>query len=238
MTAGLFRRAPSWLALIAAVTLLQGCTSETATPSSSTTNTSTASAEDTTPVTTSSSANTSSSTSSTTSTTATTSTTETVPAEASALPLPADNSTVDALNPEEVTDRAAIESAWRKVWDLLARINEIPAADRPAQVDALMIDPIRSQLIDSAAKADTQNTTSYGSITLHPYWYRAVDGQPYAVIGDCRDTSGFGSIDRATGQKLSVGVKASNTVGYFVRVDGRWKLWDVKYVDDLPCTAG
>lgn len=166
------------------------------------------------------------------------STSKTVPAEASALPLPADNSTVDALNPQEVTDRAAIESVWRKVWDLLAHINEVSVADRPTQVDDLMLDPIRSQLLAGAVQNDAQGLTQYGSIVLHPYWYRAVDGQPYAVIGDCRDASGFGDVEIATGNKRTVGVSASNTVGHFVRIaDGSWKLWNVTYVTDLSCTA-
>jgi hypothetical protein len=235
MTAGLFRRAPSWLALIAAVTLLPGCTSATQGTTSSTTSTSTASAEDTTPVTTSSDASTSSITSTSSMTPTATSTTETVPAEASALPLPADNSTVDALNQQEKDDRAAIEAAWRKVWDLYAGIDEIPAADRPAKVNALMLDPLSSQLINGAAADDAAGVISYGSITLHPYWYRAVDGTPYAVIGDCADFSQFGNADRATGEKKTVGIKNRNTVGYFIHADDGWKLWNVTYVTDLAC---
>jgi hypothetical protein len=225
-----------------AVLVLQGCSSNPTGPDQnpSTTSTTAASSVETTPIPTNSSGSSSTSTATSSSTAPTTSSNPpTIPAEASALPLPADNSTVDALNQREIDDRAAIESAWRKVWDLYSRINAIPAADRASKVDALMLDPIRTQLLEGAAQDDAQGLTQYGSIALHPYWYRAVGGLPYAVIGDCRDTSQFGDAEVAGGNKRTVGVPASNTVGYFVQIPGgNWKLWNVTYVTNLPCSAG
>jgi hypothetical protein len=159
-----------------------------------------------------------------------------LPSGATSLPMPAGSATVQAANPQEETDRAAVEMVWRRVWDLVTIINEIPLAERQARADALLLDPIRSQLLASAAKADSDGETFYGTIQLHPYWYRSIDGQNNAVIGDCRDASNFGSMIRATGEKRSVGIKGSNTVGRFLRgQDGSWKLWQVSYLTDLPC---
>jgi hypothetical protein len=161
-----------------------------------------------------------------------------LPSGATSLPMPAGSATVQAANPQEETDRAAVELVWRRVWDLVTTINELPLAERQARADALLLDPVRSQLLGSAAKADADGLTSYGSIQLHPYWYRSIDGQDNAVIGDCRDTSFYGSLVRATGEKRSVGVKNSNTVGHFLRgPDGNWKLWQVVYLTDSPCKA-
>jgi hypothetical protein len=221
-----------------AVIVLQGCSSNPTGPDQnpSTTSTTAASSVETTSIPTNSSGSSPTSTATSSSTAPTTSsTTETVPAEASALPLPADNSTVEALNQREIDDRAAIESAWRKVWDLYAGIDNVPVADRSIKVNALMLDPLSSQLIKGAAADDVAGVASYGSITLHPYWYRAVGGLPYAVIGDCADFSQFGNADRSTGEKKTVGIKNRNTVGYFIHADDGWKLWNVTYVTDLPC---
>lgn len=244
MTTALWRPAPRWAGMLAAAVLsVSGCTGS-GDPVGSTSGTSMTSTVATTsdppsgtPSETEALTTTPTSSSPTSPTAPTTSEQVTIPPEASALPLPADNSTVDALNPQEVADRTAIEAVWRRAWDLYSTIDDVPASERPAEVGAVMLDPLKSQLLQGAAKDDAEGITSYGSITLHPYWYRGVDGKPYAVIGDCRDVSAFGDVSRTTGDKISVGVKNSNTVGQFIRTTDGWKLWNVTYVTDVPCTA-
>lgn len=227
------QRTSVWLTAGLLLLTAQGCTAETLppTPSSPSTAQSTVDTQDATPP--GSRTPEGEPSASSTSSAATT-----VPAEASALPLPSDDTRVDALNPQEQAERAAIEAVWREVWKLVPQINEVSETERAAAVDQLMMDPIRTQLLASAADADARGATTYGSITLHPYWYRAVGGLPFAVIGDCRDASQFGAADRATGEKKSVGTKDNNTVGKFVKVDGSWKLFDVTYVQDVPCSVG
>lgn len=232
------QRASVWLTCtVVLLAVMQGCTGEVVPPASSAETTTSMLVTSSTAEITSSAQSTEVSTSAEIPTSASESTV-TVPAEASALPLPADNTTVEALNPQEQADRTAIEAVWRQTWDLYSGINEIPSGDRATKVDALMIDPIRSQLLNGASQNDAAGLTQYGSITLHPYWYRAVNGLPYAVIGDCRDTSEFGDKEVTTGAKRTVGVVDSNTVGHFVRdADGSWRLWNVTYVTDIPCKA-
>lgn len=234
------RRASVWLMSAVLLVAVQGCTGETLSPASTPEVTISAPSTDSSPTTEPSlpAVTTEASATSEAATTDPQTTPVTVPAEASTLPLPSDDTRVDALNPQEMADRAAVEAVWQDVWNLVPQINEIPATERAAAVDPFMVDPIRTQLLSSADDADTRGATTYGSITLHPYWYRAVGGLPYAVIGDCRDASQFGAADRATGEKKSVGTKDNNTVGKFVKIDGRWKLFDVTYVQDVPCTVG
>jgi hypothetical protein len=232
-----------WLgvAICSAVFALQGCTSEAPPPVTSSSSTAVTTVSASTPDETSSTPPSASSTSepaSTNPSTGTDSASVSSSAPSDPYPLPTDSTTVPAESAKEQADRAAIEAVWAKVWDLYARINAVPATDRPAQVGALMIDPIRSQLLSLASQSDQKGLTFYGKITLHPYWYRPVDGQTTAVIGDCRDTSQFGEKQVATGDKTTVGVTASNTVGKFIQTaDGVWHLFDVIYVTDVPCRA-
>ena len=232
-----------WLgvAICTAVFTLQGCTAQAPPPSTPSSSTAVTTVSASTPDETSSTPPSASSTSEPASSDpsrGTDSASVSSSAPSDPYPLPTDSTTVPADSAKEQADRAAIEAVWAKVWDIFTRINRIPAADRAAEIGEMMIDPIRAQLIEGAAQADSQNLDTYGSITLHPYWYRAVNGQTTAVIGDCRDTSQFGELDKATNQKKTVGVKASNTVGKFVQTaDGVWHLFDITYVQDVPCAA-
>jgi len=160
----------------------------------------------------------------------------TVPAEAT-LPMPSDSSTVQAVDSVEAADRIAIEAVWFEFWTLMDNLTAMPSAERVAEANKLMLDPVKSRILDGAAKNEAQGATEFGRITLHPYWYRPVDGAAYAVLGDCIDFSQSGTVDSA-GQEVSRGRANVNTVGSFVRDEkGNWKLWQLNQVRDLPCTV-
>jgi hypothetical protein len=154
------------------------------------------------------------------------------------IPLPTDSSTVPntGLSAQEAADRAAIEEVWRRFWDLYLIISRENPNDRAGLLAPIVDDPIRSEIIDGSAEADRQGVEAFGQIVLHPYWYRSIDGQPLAVIGDCRDTSGSGSKFAATGIIRSTGVANVNTVGAFRKgPDGVWHLYQVAFLTGVPC---
>lgn len=166
-----------------------------------------------------------------------------MPAEASALPMPASNGTdptVPAANSQERADRDAIEAVWRQAWLTYETIPDVPAEERRDLVYASFTDPVAAQLLELAAKADANGDTFFGHSVLHPFWYRAVNGLDYAVMGDCRDSSETGSMNRATGQVRWMGKADSTTVGSFVKdpLTGGWKVFQVTNLPNLRCTPG
>ncbi|AZI57747.1 hypothetical protein EH165_05880 [Nakamurella antarctica] len=140
-----------------------------------------------------------------------------------------------SLSAEELADRTEIERVWREFWVLYARINRVEPLDRAALLGMLVMDPALTAILAEATDFDARGLDSYGTVELHPYWEYPVAGFATAQISDCRDASQFGSLYASSGEKRSVGVAASNTVGAFARLDGVWRLYEISYRPDLPC---
>jgi hypothetical protein len=131
----------------------------------------------------------------------------TIPTEASGSPDPA---------AQEATDRAAIEAQWAAFWGVYNGIVRTPSEQRPQALGAVAVDPVLSQIVDAAARFDSQGLDYYGSVVRHPYWVTPVNGQPFAVMRDCQDQSQYGSVYVATDVKRSVGVDRNSLQAGFV----------------------
>jgi hypothetical protein len=159
-----------------------------------------------------------------------------VPAEASALPLPTEQVNIPADNAQEEADRAAIEAVWRQVWDLFRHGYDMPEQEVKDVADRILAEPVKSQFVEGLISGAERDVTSYGLISLHPYWYQPVAGLEYAVVGDCSDFSQYGEAKRSTGEQTSRGRANANRIGQFVKSsDGTWKMWNFTRVNDVPC---
>lgn len=164
-----------------------------------------------------------------------------VPVEASALPMPASGGTdptVPAANAQEQADRDAIEAVWRQTLALTTLFSMCPRDERPGFIYAVATDPIAADILAVATRAEADGASFFGRTVPHPYWYRAVDGQNYAEMGDCQDASAVGAKNRA-GQVLSRGVVNNSAAGRFVKdpQTGSWRVFQIHYLTDVPCTA-
>ncbi|WP_188943318.1 hypothetical protein [Nakamurella endophytica] len=111
-----------------------------------------------------------------------------------------------------------------------------PVADRVAAVDAVAVDPARASMLSDAKRFDAQGVRTYGTLGHRISWPRAVNGGASAVISDCQDRSHSGSLDVATGNKLTVGVARDHYQGRMVKGrDGVWRVEQVYYLKDEPC---
>jgi hypothetical protein len=98
------------------------------------------------------------------------------------------------------------------------------------------VDPTRQQVLDEAATFTKSGLRFYGQVVRHPYWQNSVDGKGVAVMGDCMDTSQYGTEVAKTGVKRTVGRAKDNTRATFVKAgDGSWRVQKIEFLVDTPC---
>lgn len=136
------------------------------------------------------------------------------------------------LSTLEITERKAIEKAWFDFWDVYLTINNVPAATRSKALSSVAIDPIKTQIITSASLYDKEKKNTYGKVEHRLYWGPPVDGQKLAIIGDCMDTSHYGTKDARTGRIMTEGYIRDNTREVFSQVtSGEWRLQELQLLD-------
>jgi hypothetical protein len=141
-----------------------------------------------------------------------------------------------ALSAQEVKDRAAIQAVWVKYWDVYTRINDVPTTQRLIALNSVSVDPIRKKIVVSALKYDKDGLNTYGSVGHRIYWGPSVNGTSPAIMGDCLDTSRYGTVVVKTKAKQTVGYLRDNTRGVFVRLsDGQWRVQSVESLMDQAC---
>ena len=142
----------------------------------------------------------------------------------------------EGLSAQESADRAAIEAQWNQFWQVYLALPHTPQGERQAMAAAVAVDPGLTNLLTDANTVEQKGWDSYGQITHRITWPQAVDGQATAVIADCQDTSQAGSLETSTGNKMTVGVERNPLQGTFVRgQDGVWRVDQVFYLKDEPC---
>ncbi len=140
------------------------------------------------------------------------------------------------LSAAEISDRRAIESAWVRYWDTYVSINQVAPAKRLGLLTEVSVDPIRSKILSSAVLYDQKGYSTYGKVAHRPYWGPSVDGKTLAIMGDCLDTSKYGSLVTATKRKRTVGVPRANVRGIFARdADGHWRVSQIQLLPDQAC---
>lgn len=111
---------------------------------------------------------------------------------------------------QEVADRTAIEQAWLHYWDVYLKFYDATPAQRVQLLKGVTTEPQTSKLIESGLLADKEKARTRGNVRHRFYWGPPVDGQDLAVVGDCMDTSKYGSYFVATGKQRSAGIPRAN----------------------------
>lgn len=136
----------------------------------------------------------------------------------------------------ETADRAAIEQAWTTYWQVHQGLLDKPSPGWPAAVATVAVDPTRQQVLDEAKTFTSSGMGFYGQVVNHPYWTRPIEGKGLAVMGDCMDTSRYGTVVVKTGVKRTVGRSKDNTRATFLKGDdGTWRVQKIEFLVDTPC---
>lgn len=153
---------------------------------------------------------------------------------------PVDSSTVPPSgsgdsDPEQA-DRAAAEAQWIKSWDVYLAIATTPTDQREALAATVTVDPATSRMLTDAAEFDKQGLQTYGQIGHTIFWTQPIGGGSTALIDDCQDRSASGSMETASGNKVTVGVAGLHYQGQMIRgADGIWRVSDTFFLEDEPC---
>jgi hypothetical protein len=159
-----------------------------------------------------------------------------VPVSSPAASTTAAAATDGGLSAQETADRAAVEAQWVKSWDVLLGIARTPAPDREALAATVAVDPIKAKMLEAATALDSQSLDTYGALGHRISWPQPINGGTNAVIDDCQDRSQAGSLNTATGDKVTVGVPRDHYQGSLVKGDdGIWRVAQVYYLKDEPC---
>jgi hypothetical protein len=146
--------------------------------------------------------------------------------------------TPTTLDPEaqEIADRAAVEAAYARFWVAVGEIIRTPNSQRDALMSSVAIDPIRSKILEEARDSEAKGLDRYGAVVAHPYWEQSIEGAATAVMGDCQDSSQFGVINIATGEKTNAGVPDNKIRAVLVRSDDSiWRVQDIFFLVDEKC---
>lgn len=136
----------------------------------------------------------------------------------------------------EAADRAAVEAQWIKSWDVYLAMATTPASDRQALAATVTVDPTKTKMLTDAAEFDKQGLKTYGTLGHRISWPQDINGRTFATIDDCQDASQTGSMNVATGNKVTVGVPRDHYQGNLVKGDdGVWRVAEVYYLKDEPC---
>ena len=140
------------------------------------------------------------------------------------------------ISPQEAADRAAIEAQWAEFWRVYTNIIRTPVDQRSTALDAVSVDPAKSNVLGAASRLEADGLDYYGSVVLRPFSVEIDSSRGVAVLEDCQDQSGYGSLYVETGKKRTVGVSDNNTQAGFVRgTDGVWRVQNVQYPTNVPC---
>lgn len=137
---------------------------------------------------------------------------------------------------QESADRAAVEAQWARFWQVYNNMVRTPSEQRGDRLDEVAVEPIKSQILGAAEKFDKEGIDYFGSVVQHPYWTQPIGQGSVAVMRDCKDQSGYGSVWVATGQRRSIGVSNNNLQAEFIRgYDDIWRVQTFGHLSDEVC---
>jgi len=137
----------------------------------------------------------------------------------------------------EVAVRASVADAWFNYWRVYDDMsNKYAQAQWPALAAGIAVDPIKSQVLTALNADKIIDVVTYGVPIHHVYWPVVIGDGKVAQLGDCMDSSHYGSMFRKTGQKRTVGLAKINTMASLVKgPDGKWRLSQIAYFTGKPC---
>lgn len=164
------------------------------------------------------------------------------PSTSSALPSPSSrrvtsaDATTSNVSSREAAERAAIESQWKKFWRIYVDIVRTPSDQREQVLDSVSIDPTKSRVLKDASDLEGEGLDNYGDVILNVYQIDLLNDGDAAVLQDCQDQSGFGSLYVESGRKRTVGVPQNHMQAGLIRGDdGVWRVQTLQYVENQPC---
>jgi len=137
----------------------------------------------------------------------------------------------------EAVVRATVGDAWLNYWRVYNDMpTKYPQAGWPSLAAGISVDPIKSQVLRALNAEKQIGVVPFGAPVHHIYWPSNVGTAKTATIGDCMDTSTYGSKFESTGQRRSVGVAKNNTqASLILGADGKWRVSQIAYITDKPC---
>lgn len=134
-----------------------------------------------------------------------------------------------------MADRTAIEQAWLHYWDVYLKFYDATPAQRVRLLKGVTTEPQTSKLMNAGALADKNKIRTRGPISHRFYWGPPVAGDDQIVVGDCMDTSKYGSYLVTTGKQRSIGVVRDNFRVIMRRdINDAWLIERVE-VHTQPC---
>lgn len=132
------------------------------------------------------------------------------------------------------TEKQKVLADYAAYYRALRPLAEKPAQERPAALAAVAVDPLYSTILTEYANRDRAGKIAYGETILHPEV--ALLGAADAAIRDCQDSSHTGLMNKATGEKLTVGVPAFLRLSQMKRgTDGTWRVTTVDAYPKATC---
>ena len=126
------------------------------------------------------------------------------------------------------SEHERILAQYRKYFTAQTLLIRAPAAQRPALLAEVAVDPSYSRTLAGLAAADAAGETFYGEITLHPVVV-SVNGRT-AELRDCQDASARGRMMKDTGEKVTVGRDGDELLATMTRGDdGLWRMSQATY---------
>lgn len=127
-----------------------------------------------------------------------------------------------------IDEQAALLAQYRKFWASLTSISQLPARERPSRLGELAVDPALKSLLAGMAAADAKGQVFYGAALPDPT-VRINPDSTTALIRDCQDGRSAGLANRATGDRITVGVARNHVSVTMKRQPGG--IWKVAFVD-------
>jgi len=130
----------------------------------------------------------------------------------------------------EAADRAAVEAAYRRFWQVSRTFDRRYPMRRWREVlGAVAADPELSLVLANAERQRRDGIVLYGQVVPRPA-VQPVRGADRATVTDCGDASHAGQADARTGQRKTVGVARNPVVAVLLRGrDGVWRVSTVRF---------
>jgi hypothetical protein len=131
--------------------------------------------------------------------------------------------------PKKPSTAEQILAQYEGFWSVVIPVADVPKERRRSTLEPYATEPALSRILRGVVAAEAYGRSGYGKYVLHPQSPR-IKGA-VATIRDCQDSSGVGQKNRKTGERLTRGVKRDPVVTTMRRVDGVWRVSEVKYLD-------
>lgn len=109
------------------------------------------------------------------------------------------------VRPSLIVERQRVLAQYLQYTDVIVDAQNLPADKRPAVLRRVVVDPLYTTALRALADRDARGQIPYGKATRSPK-VESVKGDA-ATVRDCIDGSSSGLMNKATGEKLTVGTK-------------------------------